>query len=89
VVGGRLCESGDVFTRGDGELLEPRVLPMPKRGDLLILHDAGAYGMEMSSFYVSNSRPAQVWLEDDQAFLISRRDTVTDITRNECFEPIR
>lgn len=88
VVAGPLCESGDVFTRGDDELIEPRLLPLPRRGDLLILHDAGAYGMEMSSFYVSNGRAPQVWLEDGRAFLISRRDTVADITRSECFEPL-
>lgn len=89
VVAGPLCESGDVFTRSGGdELLQPRDLPQPRRGDLLVLHDAGAYGYEMSSFYISSSRPPQVWLENGRAFLMSRRDTVEDIVRNECFEPI-
>lgn len=88
VVAGPLCESGDVFTRGDGELLKPRMLPLPKRGDLLVLHDAGAYGFEMSSFYISSSRAPQVWLEDGRAYLTSRRDTIADITRHECFEPL-
>jgi diaminopimelate decarboxylase len=41
VVAGPLCESGDVFTRGEEELLEPRALPRPDPGDLLVLHDAG------------------------------------------------
>lgn len=89
VVAGPLCESGDVFTRSGGdELLQPRDLPEPRRDDLLILHDAGAYGYEMTSNYISSSRPPQVWLENGKAFLMSRRDSVEDIVRNECFEPV-
>ncbi len=87
-VAGPLCESGDVFTRDAVELLKPRLLPQPQRGDLMILHDAGAYGVQMSSTYNSIGRAPQVWLEGGQSFLISRRETVEDITRNECFEPI-
>ena len=34
VVAGPLCESGDVFTRDEHELLEPRDLPRPEPGDL-------------------------------------------------------
>jgi diaminopimelate decarboxylase len=88
VVAGPLCESGDVFTRDAAELLDPRLLPMPRRGDLLILHDAGAYGVQMSSCYNSIGRAPQVWLEGATPFLMSRRETVEDIVRNECFEPL-
>lgn len=88
VVAGPLCESGDVFTRDADEMLDPRPLPPVQRGDLLILHDAGAYGMAMSSYYVSTGRAAQVWLDGGRAHLVSRRETVEDITRSECFEPI-
>jgi diaminopimelate decarboxylase len=86
VVAGPLCESGDVFTRGADELIEPRQLPRPARGDLLILHDAGAYGVAMSSNYVSLGRAPQVWLEDGQVYLMSRREGIEDVTRRECFE---
>lgn len=88
VVAGPLCESGDVFTRDDRELLDPRLLPLPDEGDLLVLHDAGAYGMAMSSNYVSQGRPPQVWWEDGQATLISRRETVDDVVKAECAEPL-
>ena len=44
VVAGPLCESGDVFTRDSDELLAPRMLPRPKPGDLVCMHDGGAYG---------------------------------------------
>ena len=88
VVAGPLCESGDVLTRDAAELLKPRLLPRPRRGDLMILHDAGAYGAQMSSNYNSIGRAPQVWLEDGRPFLISRRETLADITRGECFEPL-
>jgi len=88
VVAGPLCESGDVFTRDAAELLDPRPLPMPARGDVLIVHDAGAYGAAMSSNYVSTGRIPQLWLEDGRAFLVTRRETIEDLVRHECFEAL-
>jgi diaminopimelate decarboxylase len=88
VVAGPLCESGDVFTRDDKELLDPRPLPRPDVGDLLVLHDAGAYGAAMSSNYVSIGRAPQVFWEDGRATLISRRETLDDVVRTECNEPL-
>jgi hypothetical protein len=29
-----------------------------------------------------------VWLEDGRAYLISRRETLEDVTRSECFEEV-
>ncbi len=88
VVAGPLCESGDVFTRDDHELLQPRDLPRPEPGDLLVLHDAGAYGAAMSSNYVSMGRVPQVLWEDGRATLIARRETFDDLVRQECDEAI-
>jgi diaminopimelate decarboxylase len=88
VVAGPLCESGDVFTRDDRELLDPRQIPRPDVGDLLVLHDAGAYGAAMSSNYVSIGRAAQVWWDDGKATLVSRRETLEDVVRAECDEPV-
>jgi diaminopimelate decarboxylase len=88
VVAGPLCESGDVFTRDDHELLDPRALPRPDVGDLLVLHDAGAYGAAMSSNYVSLGRAAQVWWDDGKATLVARRESLDDIVRAECDEPL-
>jgi len=84
VVAGPLCESGDVFTREEVELLAPRSLPRPSPGDLLVVQDAGAYGASMSSNYVSMGRAAQVLWDGGQAFLIARRETVNDVTQAEC-----
>jgi diaminopimelate decarboxylase len=88
VVAGPLCESGDVFTRDDKELLDPRPLPRPEPGDLLVLHDAGAYGASMSSNYVSLGRAAQVFWDEGKATLIARRETLEDVVRAECEESV-
>ena len=83
VVAGPLCESGDVFTRDDSEMLQPRELPTPQTGDLMLLHDGGAYGYAMSSNYNSLGRAPQLWLEDGEVSQISRRETLADILRLE------
>ncbi|MDN3575176.1 diaminopimelate decarboxylase [Chitinimonas viridis] len=79
VVAGPLCESGDVFTQGDGGVVLPRLLPRAKVGDLLVIHDTGAYGASMSSNY--NSRPliAEVLVDGDTDRLIRRRQTVDEL----------
>ncbi len=87
VVAGPLCESGDVFTRDDAELIQPRDLPRPIPGDLLTLRDTGAYGYAMSSNYNSVGRAPQIWLEPDGTLLqISRRETLADILKAETNE---
>jgi diaminopimelate decarboxylase len=84
VVAGPLCESGDIFTRDDHELLAPRQLPRPVPGDLLTLRDAGAYGYAMSSNYNSIGRAPQLWLEEDGSIeMISRRETLDDLLKAE------
>jgi diaminopimelate decarboxylase len=88
VVAGPLCESGDVFTRDERELLVPRPFGRPDPGDLLVLHDTGAYGAAMSSNYVSLGRAAQVLWDDGRATLVARRETLDDIVRTECNEPL-
>ncbi|MDQ7988275.1 MAG: diaminopimelate decarboxylase [Candidatus Dactylopiibacterium sp.] len=79
VVAGPLCESGDVFTQAEGGVVETRRLPAPRVGDLLVLHDTGAYGASMSSNY--NSRPliAEVLLDGARARLIRRRQTMDEL----------
>jgi diaminopimelate decarboxylase len=42
----------------------------------------------MSSHYNSLGRAPQVWLEDGRLHLASRRETLDDIVRAECFEPL-
>ena len=57
-------------------------------GDLLIIHDAGAYGASMSSNYNSIGRVPQVWWDSGKSRLMSRRETLEDVTRAECWEEI-
>ena len=44
IVGGPLCESGDIFTQEEGGFVCPRRLPEAGVGDLLVIECAGAYG---------------------------------------------
>ncbi|MDB6155570.1 MAG: Diaminopimelate decarboxylase [Chthoniobacteraceae bacterium] len=84
VVAGPLCESGDIFTRDESELLVPRLLPKMEPGDLLSIRDAGAYGYAMSSNYNSIGRAPQLWLEADGTVeTMSRRETLADLLRAE------
>lgn len=79
VVAGPLCESGDVFTQDAKAEVEPRTLPQPQVGDLLVLHDAGAYGASMASNY--NSRPLcpEVLIDGNESRLIRRRQTIEEL----------
>ncbi len=78
-VAGPLCESGDVFTQdGSGELA-PVVLPQAEVGDLLVFHDAGAYGAAMSSNYNSRPLAPEVLVDGDVTRLIRRRQTIDDL----------
>lgn len=79
VVAGPLCESGDVFTQEAGGEVVPRELPQTQVGDLLVIHDTGAYGASMSSNY--NSRPliAEVLVDGAGERLIRRRQTVEEL----------
>ena len=89
VIAGPLCESGDVFTRDEAELIQPRLLPPLHTGELLLIHDAGAYGYAMSSNYNSIGRAPQLWLEEDgNVTQISRRETIADILKAETDEPV-
>ena len=69
---GPVCESGDFFARD-------RALPTIKPNDLVVLLDAGAYGMSQTSNYNTRTRPAEVLIEGKSAKLIRRRETLKDL----------
>jgi len=69
---GPVCESGDFFARD-------RALPTIKPNDLIVLLDAGAYGMSQTSNYNTRTRPAEVLIESKSAKLIRRRETLKDL----------
>jgi len=75
-VAGPVCESADFFARD-------RWLPSLKRGDVLAILYAGAYGMSMASNYNSRLRPAEVMVDGTTARLIRRRETMEDLLATE------
>ena len=83
IVGGPLCESGDIFTQEEGGFVTTRRLPEAKLGDLLVIECAGAYGFVMGSNYNSRPLAAEVLLSDGRSQLIRRRQTFDDLVRGE------
>lgn len=83
VVGGPLCESGDIFTQEEGGFVSTRELPAAAVGDLLVIECAGAYGFVMGSNYNSKPLAAEVLIEDGQAELVRRRQTFEDLIAGE------
>lgn len=83
VVAGPLCESGDVFTQEEGGEVVSRSLPVAEVGDLLVIHCAGAYGRAMASNYNSHPFPAEVWIEGQEAELITPRQGLDEVIGNE------
>jgi diaminopimelate decarboxylase len=79
LVAGPLCESGDVFTQDASGHPQPRQLPQARMGDILVFHDAGAYGASMSSNYNSRPLAAEVLIEGNVPRLIRRRQTIEDL----------
>jgi diaminopimelate decarboxylase len=69
---GPVCESGDFFAK-DRELDEVRA------GELVVLLDAGAYGMSLASHYNTRVRPAEVLVEGGKARLVRRRETLAEL----------
>ena len=83
IVGGPLCESGDIFTQEEGGFVVSRQLPTARVGDWLVIECAGAYGFVMGSNYNSRPLAAEVLILDGQAQLIRRRQTFEDLIRGE------
>ncbi|MGE3776476.1 MAG: diaminopimelate decarboxylase [Pirellulaceae bacterium] len=83
VVGGPLCESGDIFTQQEGGFVCKRELPAAGVGDYLVIERAGAYGFVMSSNYNSKPLPAEVLIQDGRPHLVRERQTLEDLVRGE------
>ncbi|MFH1922400.1 MAG: diaminopimelate decarboxylase [Planctomycetota bacterium] len=83
IVGGPLCESGDVFTQAAGGFVTTRRLPQAAVGDFLVIECAGAYGSVMGSNYNSRPMAAEVLLQNGQACLIRRRQTFDELVAAE------
>lgn len=88
VVAGPLCESSDVFTQLKGGELAPRELPRPVPGDLVCIHDAGAYAASMASGYNSQLLAAEVLVHNGHWRLVRPRQDHEQLLRPEldCLE---
>ena len=73
---GPICESGDY-------LAKDRYLPAMRRGELLAIFSAGAYGMSMASNYNARPRAAEVMVEGGSYRVIRRRESYEDLVRGE------
>jgi diaminopimelate decarboxylase len=85
IVGGPLCESGDIFTQEEGGFVCKRRLPVAQVGDLLVIACAGAYSFVMGSNYNSKPFAAEALIENGDARLIRRRQTFEDLIQAEKF----
>ncbi len=83
IVGGPLCESGDIFTQDVGGFVAHRSLPEANVGDFLVIGCAGAYSYAMASNYNSKPLVAEVLIENGNPGLVRRRQTLDDLIRGE------
>lgn len=69
---GPICEGTDYFAKD-------RPMPPVKRGDLVAIFTAGAYGYTMASNYNARPLAAEVMVDGDQFSVIRRRQTYEDL----------
>ena len=75
-IAGRFCESGDI-------LIKETYLPELEEGDILCVYNTGAYNYSMASNYNRVQKPAMVIVNDGQADLIVKRETLDDIVAHD------
>jgi diaminopimelate decarboxylase len=73
---GPICESSD-------SLGLKRFMPPTKRGDLLAIFSAGAYGFVMASQYNGQPRPPEILVRGDSYEIVRRRETYEDLVAAE------
>ena len=83
VVGGPLCESGDIFTQREGGYVRTQGLPRAAVGDYLVIECAGAYGASMGSNYNSKPLAAELLIDGPRVFEVRARQTSDDLVRGE------
>ena len=70
---GPICESADFFAKD-------RALPLVRRGDLIAVFTAGAYGFSMASNYDSRPRAAEILVDSGKFRIIRKRESYKDLT---------
>jgi diaminopimelate decarboxylase len=77
---GPICESGDFLALG-------REMDDAAAGDLLAVHDVGAYGYVMASNYNTRPRGAEVLVEGDRFAVVTLRERYEDLVHLEVGDP--
>ncbi len=78
---GPICESGDFMAKN-------RTLSVLKKGELLAILSAGAYGMSLASNYNSRLRLPEVIIKNGRAALIRSRENKNELLNNQLEEKI-
>ncbi len=73
---GPICESGDF-------LAKDRQMPAFQPGELVAVMSAGAYGFSMSSNYNARPRVAEILVQDQNFYVIRKRETFRQLTWGE------
>lgn len=73
---GPICESGDFQAQN-------RVMADVQAGELLAILSAGAYGFSMSSNYNSRPMAAEILVDNDEWYLIRKRQSWSDLIAGE------
>ncbi len=81
VVVGPVCESGDTF-------LADAWLPPVEAGDVVVIHDAGAYGAVMASNYNGRGRLAELLAESGTLRRVRRGESPADLQARDCDDPL-
>jgi diaminopimelate decarboxylase len=76
-VAGKHCESGDI-------VIHDAPLPELQTNDVITIAATGAYNYSMASNYNRVPRPAAVLVNQGDATLIIRRETIQDLLRQDC-----
>jgi len=74
---GKHCESGDV-------VIQEAALPPLNANDIIVVPATGAYNYSMASNYNRVPRPAAILVNEGEAHLIIRRETLPDLIRQDC-----
>ncbi len=69
---GPICETSDSF------LLTKKYKKL-KPGEIMLIHDVGAYGMVLSSNYNLRPKPAEVLINGSKPIIIKKRQNIRDI----------
>jgi diaminopimelate decarboxylase len=75
-IAGKHCESGDI-------LIQETMLPETEPGDILVVMSTGAYNYSMASNYNRIPRPAAILVGQGEANLILKRETYSDLMRQD------